>query len=214
MSSKYLASFTKNKNLLNFLNLLFRNKYNLEFKKVVNYEKAIILNSNCIGILVDFDSYDITSNLHKQFNEFVKPIIIFPNKLKKTSDFILWQDNLKKFLDPISDIASNNFYNLDGIYLCDDIYFSIENHCIYRERIPLTVTNLEFRLLYILIKNKNLYINTDLLIEKLDLMTPSSLYVCVRKIRDKIESNPSNPRVLVYQRNKGYCLKINTLNKN
>ena len=44
-----------------------------------------------------------------------------------------------------------------------------------------------------------------------DLSETSSLYMCVKGLREKIEQNPKHPAILINQRGHGYVLKVSEL---
>ncbi|WP_445506434.1 hypothetical protein [Niallia sp. 03190] len=57
-----------------------------------------------------------------------------------------------------------------------------EHQSVIRKNSINLLTNLEFRLLYSLIKFNGKGVSVNALMEKLELISPSSLYVCVKKI--------------------------------
>ncbi|MED1738592.1 winged helix-turn-helix domain-containing protein [Bacillus swezeyi] len=86
------------------------------------------------------------------------------------------------------------------------LIFDMANHCILngKEKVPLSTT--EFKLLYYLVISKE-PITSDKLIDYLDTTGPAVLYVYIKKIREKIEKKPYEPKILINERGRGYLLK-------
>ncbi|GIM45720.1 DNA-binding response regulator [Collibacillus ludicampi] len=97
------------------------------------------------------------------------------------------------------------------IELAPQVIFDITGHCIinHGERLPLSST--EFKLLYILTRNMGQTFKADELIHLANLIGPSSLYVHIQRLREKIEKDPRHPTILVTKRGKGYKIQLNKL---
>lgn len=186
----YISVFTNNNNFYNSLSLI--SDIPLKIKDNLNE----IEDYYCLGVICDQKSYNSLKSINNNIN---KPILNIINTEK----------NYEKYLYMIKSILTkeNHSYE-DLIKLRDDIYFSIEKHCIISSNNMYILTNLEFRLLYCLIKNKNKPCSVEILLNKLDLFSPSSVYVCIKKLRQKIEKDPNFPTILVYEKGKGYYLNI------
>lgn len=186
----YISVLTKNNNFFNFLSLISRiplkNKYDLNH--VNDY--------NCLGLICDQKSYSSLNltNIHTD-----KPIINLLNISNNYDNY--W--NIFNVFSPIEDTSYKDLFKLGN-----NIYFSIEKLSIITKNNIFLLSNLEFRLLYCLIKNKNKPCSVEFLLNKLELMSYSSVYVCIKKLRHKIEENPDSPLILVYKKGKGYYLKI------
>jgi DNA-binding response OmpR family regulator len=92
------------------------------------------------------------------------------------------------------------------------INFAQQYVVIKDKKVPLTPT--ENRLLYILYNNRGRVLSPSFLMAKawdpLHRGTMGSLWVHIRRLRSKIESNPQNPRYLITVRGQGYCLQNNS----
>ncbi|GEM_PF-5874225 len=201
----------------NFIGILTTNEKDFELIRLLHSSVAVIkiqdslnliFDKRCIGIIVDSSNYN--NLISFATSKIAKPIIVYPS-FSDNSEYLNICTNLNL-------IASSNFKNEkllgDDIYmLAKGVYFSIEQHSIITPETVHLLTNLEFRLLYILLKNRNKVNSVSFLMERLDLMSTSSLYVCVKKIRDKIEKNPANPGLLINDNKLGYRLNTPILNE-
>ncbi|MBP1080866.1 MULTISPECIES: winged helix-turn-helix domain-containing protein [Bacillus] len=86
------------------------------------------------------------------------------------------------------------------------LIFDIANHCIQNGNDRISLSTIEFKLLYCLVTSKK-PLTSDELIDYLDTTGPAVLYVYIKKIREKIEENPCQPKILINERGKGYLLK-------
>ncbi|MFE7064230.1 helix-turn-helix domain-containing protein [Sutcliffiella sp. NPDC057660] len=196
----YMAVLTKNQNLFKFVETIY---YNVSLKLINDIESSL-LDKNCLSIVWDLSSFTNLSQIEKSIN---KPIIIFSDLL---NDYYSSFSLFSKLVDT-NTTKSRKFNDLHRLH--NDTFFSIEKHCIITQNSIQLLTSLEFRLLYYLLKIEGMAVSTDLLMEKLDLDSPSSLYVCIKKLRKKIEYNSTKPLLLLYHKNKGYYLNINNINK-
>ncbi len=76
----------------------------------------------------------------------------------------------------------------------------------------LTLTNVEFRLLCLLVRNAGRTVTRDIILNELwdaagDFVDGNTLSVYVRRLREKIEPDPSHPRHLITVRGFGYQWK-------
>lgn len=185
----YIGVLTHDEKLIKVCEIIFH----VEIRKIKNLEKEFN-NSNCIAIITESNLYHI--NLLDNFN---KPILILP-KLNNAFDI------LKSIINFSDYFSSNNLQELQDNYLIShDIIFSISRHSLIISGESFLLTNLEFRLLFQLLKNPGKSIPVDMLVENLNLISPSSLYVCVKKLREKIGTHS---HLLVYHNKKGYSLNL------
>ena len=76
----------------------------------------------------------------------------------------------------------------------------------------LELTNVEYRLLCLLVKNANRVTTRDIILNELwddngNFVDNNTLSVYVRRLREKVESDPSNPQHLITVRGFGYQWK-------
>lgn len=87
--------------------------------------------------------------------------------------------------------------------------FTIENRQILFQNNYLDLTNIEFEILSLLIKNKNQVISRDILSDELSsISSHRSLDNHIKKIRKKIEEDTSNPKYLRTEYGIGYKLVV------
>ncbi|CAG9622774.1 winged helix-turn-helix domain-containing protein [Sutcliffiella rhizosphaerae] len=198
--SQYISVLTTNTNLFKLLET-FYSKLNL---KLIFEIESSLEDKDCLLLLWDYTCFKDLFNI-SHCNS--KPVILLNNS-----------DNIITTCTSLINLHAvfNNYptVNRDFYRLNNNVVFSIEKHCIIAGNTTYMLTNLEFRLLYYLLKLENKFVSTETLLEKLDLFSPSSLYVCIKKLREKIEINVQTPTLLIYHKNKGYCLKIDNINKN
>jgi DNA-binding response OmpR family regulator len=90
-----------------------------------------------------------------------------------------------------------------------DIHIDFEQFTVLRAGEPISITPTEFRILQHLIKNRNLPINRQNLIEAVwgyssDIESERTVDVHIRHLRTKIEEEPSKPRWIITIRGFGY----------
>ena len=87
--------------------------------------------------------------------------------------------------------------------------FTIENRQILFQNNYLNLTNIEFEILSLLIENKNQVISRDILSNELSsISSDRSLDNHIKKIRNKIENDTSNPKYLRTEYGIGYKLVV------
>ncbi|MDX5710563.1 response regulator transcription factor [Clostridioides difficile] len=84
----------------------------------------------------------------------------------------------------------------------------LENR-VFKNEIELELTTAEYKLLCLLMKNKNIVLTRKNILDKLwdgngSFVDDNTLSVYVRRLRKKIEDNPENPKILLTVRRMGY----------
>ncbi|EGT3686534.1 response regulator transcription factor [Clostridioides difficile] len=84
----------------------------------------------------------------------------------------------------------------------------LENR-VFKNKIELELTTAEYKLLCLLMKNKNIVLTRKNILDKLwdgngSFVDDNTLSVYVRRLRNKIEDNPENPKILLTVRRMGY----------
>lgn len=193
----YVSVITKNNKFFEFLSLLYQN---LPLKQINEFDN-FIYDEDCVALFWDYSSCgEELSRLDKQLQ---KPIILFSSLLNDFENYFHLHNNLLKIFPHKNTDSFKDLYKINK-----ETYFSIEKHSIITKDQSYQLTNLEFRLLYYLLKSAGKPLSADYLMDKLELMTSTSLYVCIKKLRMKIEVRSDEPTLLLYSRNKGYYLNI------
>lgn len=84
----------------------------------------------------------------------------------------------------------------------------LENR-VFKNEIELELTTAEYKLLCLFMKNKNIILTRKNILDKLwdgngSFVDDNTLSVYVRRLRNKIEDNPENPKFLLTVRRMGY----------
>ncbi|MCC0634531.1 response regulator transcription factor [Clostridioides sp. ZZV15-6388] len=84
----------------------------------------------------------------------------------------------------------------------------LENR-VFKNEIELELTTAEYKLLFLFMKNKNIVLTRKNILDKLwdgngSFVDDNTLSVYVRRLRNKIEDNPENPKFLLTIRRMGY----------
>ena len=80
---------------------------------------------------------------------------------------------------------------------------------VYREGVPLALSALEYRMLLLFAGNRGKLLSRNRLLEELwdmggEFVNDNTLTVCIKRLRDKIEEDPSAPRIIKTVRGLGY----------
>lgn len=80
---------------------------------------------------------------------------------------------------------------------------------VFKNGQELAVSALEYRLLLVFFSNKNQMLSRDRIAEELwaltrEFVTDNTLSVYIRRLREKIEDDPQNPRIILTVRGLGY----------
>lgn len=166
-----------------------------------------------IGIILDINIKSSEDLFFWKELQGISPLPIFIFDLSKKD---IYKDRLHKnaliqLSKPVIDIFSY-FSNeeeqkyADYIEITPFLAFDVEKHCIKKYDEVIQLSCIEFKLLYLLVRSKEIE-SSQKLMDKLELSSLATLYVHIQNIRIKIEENPKKPLILVNCRGKGY--KIN-----
>lgn len=93
----------------------------------------------------------------------------------------------------------------------DNVRVDLEKGVVYKNGEDIFLSALEYRLLLTFINNKNVMLTRGKLLEEIwdvagDFVNDNTLTVYIKRLRDKIEDNPSDPKIIVTVRGVGYKL--------
>jgi len=91
--------------------------------------------------------------------------------------------------------------------LSDSTFFDIGKHCIWKKEEYIPLATQEFKILYFLHLNANKVVSSEDLINYADLTSRSSLYVHINSLREKVEENPGDPKIILTKFGKGYQIQ-------
>lgn len=79
-----------------------------------------------------------------------------------------------------------------------------------KDGLPIALSPIEFRILYLLSINLGTIVSHQQIKKKVwnstDEFNPDTLYMAIKRLRDKLEDIPSNPQCILTIRGKGYVL--------
>lgn len=166
----------------------------VEFLKYVNLKYPLI---KVIILTVNDMETDIVKGLEAGANDYItKPfsLDIFRARVK---------NQLRKGID------GNNF-NHTSCYMTDDILFDFNNMKFLKANKNIELNKTEQKLLYLLIKNKGITLERNLLIDKvwtddIEFVEENALSVTISRLRTKLEDNSSKPKYIKTIYGIGYC---------
>lgn len=126
-------------------------------------------------------------------------------------DYITKPFKLAVFLSKVNAILrrSNNFNQKNTILNSNGISVNLLNGDVTKNGETLNLTSGEYKLLCLFMENPNIILSQEQILGKLwdsnnDFIDNSTLTVYIRRLRKKIEDNPSNPTNIVTVRRMGY----------
>lgn len=102
--------------------------------------------------------------------------------------------------------------NADGKVIIDDLTINTNEAKVYIKGDEIILTAMEYRLLLSFINNRGVVLTRQKLLEDIwdvdgDFVNDNTLTVYIKRLRDKLESDPNNPRYIKTVRGMGYILK-------
>lgn len=168
--------------------------------------------------LPDGSGYDLC----KKIRQTSKVPIIFLTAADEETDIIMGLDiggddyitkpfKLAIFLSRVNALLrrSDNFNQTDTELNSNGITIQLLKHQVYKNSVLIDLTASEYKLLCLFMKNPNIVLSSEQILSKLwdceeNYIDSSTLTVYIRRLRIKIEDNPSNPQKIVNVRRMGY----------
>lgn len=168
--------------------------------------------------LPDGSGYDLC----KKIRQTSKVPIIFLTAADEETDIIMGLDiggddyitkpfKLAIFLSRVNALLrrSDNFNQTDTELNSNGITIQLLKHEVYKNSVLIDLTASEYKLLCLFMKNPNIVLSSEQILSKLwdceeNYIDSSTLTVYIRRLRIKIEDNPSNPQKIVNVRRMGY----------
>jgi two-component system, OmpR family, response regulator VicR len=158
-----------------------------------------------ISILIDTSnlSVDMTKQIIYISQNCGIPIILFDGEyhnIKKALSFI---NHLKTSLS-----EPNSTKNISKIAISKHVTFDLNKHQIINKNKYITLSSIEFKLLKVLCEKTSIYLSTEQLLDLVwgedKFVNTDTVYVYIRRLRQKIEKNPDRPKILINQKGGGY----------
>ncbi len=214
MGNKILL-FTENHFVIPLVSYIMKNE-NIDIKHTTDkYQvKSLIKNDDIIVTILDFPKPQVIDFEYwrELLQETIKPILLISSD-SSNPDRILMQQNAilnigKPLVGLINNIKNENtrIFNIE-YNLAENVSFDLNRHCVIKKGECFTLTIREFKLLYALLQNKGKISKNEELMEIADLAESSSLYMCIKVLREKIEEDSKHPTILINKRGQGYLLK-------
>lgn len=128
-------------------------------------------------------------------------------------DYITKPFRLKELLARIKTVLRRyNKDTADGILKISDIKINMNEAKVYKGTQEIILTAMEYRLLLIFINNRGTVLTRQRLLEDVwdvagDFVNDNTLTVYIKRLRDKIEDNPAEPKIIKTVRGLGYILE-------
>ena len=128
-------------------------------------------------------------------------------------DYITKPFRLKELLVRIKSVFRRyNNDSGDGKIKVKDLVVNTNEAKVYKNGNEIVLTAMEYRLLLILLNNRGCVLSRTQLLENIwdvagDFVEDNTLTVCIKRLRDKIEENPTEPKYIKTIRGLGYIIE-------
>ncbi|SEN39290.1 winged helix-turn-helix domain-containing protein [Lihuaxuella thermophila] len=195
--------------------ILMKSDYRLiTVTKLEQLNKVINDIKNCVAILIEMENltekeFNIWKSLYQKTSV---PVFLF--SLGKHSVTKIYQNITNVLTDAIPRFSKKLLdEDMTKVQLRPGLVFDLEGFCLMNEEESFQLTAQEYKILTYLCKNQERFVTSKEIITHLNLVGPNSLYVYIKRLREKIEVNPKKPNILLVKRGKGYILNIFKKNK-
>ncbi|HFL3666429.1 TPA: response regulator transcription factor [Clostridioides difficile] len=185
----------------------------LQIYKEKNYDLLLLDVS-----LPDGDGFDICKRVRESSNV---PIIFLTASDEEVNvvmgldmggdDYITKPFKLNELISRIKALLRRYNFTSENVteLKSNNITVKLLENRVFKNEIELELTTAEYKLLCLLMKNKNIVLTRKNILDKLwdgngSFVDDNTLSVYVRRLRNKIEDNPENPKILLTVRRMGY----------
>lgn len=128
-------------------------------------------------------------------------------------DYITKPFRIKVLLGRIKAILRRSESQLVSMVNVGNLKINLQSAKVYKDDIEVVLTTMEYKLLLTFIQNPNQVLSRETLLEGLwefgsEYVNDNTLTVYIKRLREKIEENPSNPQLIVTVRGLGYRLNV------
>lgn len=170
--------------------------------------------------LPDGSGYDICKSIKSQGDYPVIFLTAYDDEVNVVMGFELGADDyitkpfrLKELLVRIKSVMRryNKDYN-DGIIKIKGLTINTNEAKVYKDNEEIVLTAMEYRLLLIMLNNRGVVLSRNQLLENLwdvagDFVEDNTLTVYIKRLRDKIEEEPTEPQLIKTVRGLGYVIE-------
>lgn len=193
------------KTVLEAKNLIFANIYNLILLDIM---------------LPDGDGIEFYKYIKQKYNI---PIIFLTAKNSEddivkgidlgADDYIVKPFRMRELTSRIKNIIKKK--DKVKAIVVDNVLFDQENNVILKNGSAISLTALEYKILTILFENINRIVTREFLLERIwdissNFVNDNTLTVYIKRLREKIEDDPNNPKIIKTIKGMGYKIEENT----
>jgi DNA-binding response OmpR family regulator len=126
-------------------------------------------------------------------------------------DYVTKPFKARELLSRIKSLLRRTVKKNDNIIKIEDITIDPKQYKVYKNDKEIDITSLEFRLLLFLIENKGQVLSREQILSSLwdnfdKYVNDNTLTVYIKRLREKIESDPLNPKIVKTVRGIGYIV--------
>ncbi|GAV16065.1 helix-turn-helix domain-containing protein [Paenibacillus sp. NAIST15-1] len=207
-----LSVYTNNQFFFTYVRHLFNDRMKLtHIEDCHRFREAIAQATSRSIFLLDSNQIEDDTCFTRMMTETKVPIMIVNPEEKDTlKKIMMWEQSISGMLGvDIDEEHRRNQPILDGAVVLGDnnMLFHVANHSIQNREEEHILSTLEFKLLYYLVQQSGQPVSAQELADHLG-TSEGVLYIYIKKIREKIEDDPSHPSILQHIRGKGYILHI------
>lgn len=127
-------------------------------------------------------------------------------------DYISKPFRVKELIARIKSVLRRYNRESKGIIKINDVLINTNKATVYKNDNEVILTAMEYKLLLILLNNRGNILSRNKLLEYIwdvegDFVNDNTLTVYIKRLRDKIEDNPSEPKVIKTIRGLGYVIE-------
>lgn len=127
-------------------------------------------------------------------------------------DYISKPFRVKELIARIKSVLRRYNRESKGIVKIDDIVINTNKATVYKNDEEIILTAMEYKLFLILLNNRGNILSRNKLLEYIwdvegDFVNDNTLTVYIKRLRDKIEDDPSSPKIIKTIRGLGYVIE-------
>jgi len=187
----------------------------------ITNSKEILKNNKFSLILLDIslpdgNGFDMCTYIKKNYDT---PVIIITAKDEETNivqgfdlgadDYITKPFRSRELISRIKNVLKRNKQEDSDIITISNVRIDIKNYTVFKDEKAVELTPLEYKLLSILFQNKGIILTREQILSSIwnsndDYVNDNTLTVYIKRLREKIEKNPNEPKIIKTIRGIGY----------